>query len=1411
MANWDGSQPAQNPWKQQTDNRHFPAVPRVEESQMSSVFSTTSGYQNVQLVAQSMNVSITLDKGTLLQSINGPAGVESLQHNTSGLDINASMRDALDDGVGAQPHQLAAETRTLHMTQMPNASKSGRDIGGETLLSRLNESSMDVSTSGDLNDITRIFDDDIDVTIINSRAEGTPQTTEEYALTTIEPHRLWTHAADSPASFDVPTDIFHALSRSASESCDSLFTPSPFPGPGPVRRRVIMSYVAVPPFSRGLGPSKYRPVPCPKTRPIRPDVQTHTVAMNNNGVLHAISSQKRIRAESRAESVASSRPPTEMVKKRLKPEEKERETEKGAEVVQYRWDVGGERAPSVAASDTTRRTLLRSRRHEFGYASYDSELDLVHLAICGIPYDLHDVVSANTRFLREAERVHAIPKTSWGCYSTKADADADDYAYTRKWSSTCESLQGIEEMLSVGECWLGVDGSDAECEEEMVQEEEAMQEEEVDDQDDEIMFIGRSGPSQSHPQLPLPKKVVSKPARSTRISNHTIRAGTPVNNDEDDEIMFIGRSGPSQSHPQLPLPKKAVSRPVKSTGVPNRTTRAGTSVDNNDEAEIFEVSSPKPRPKPKPKTRPRTDSSTSLGQVGSFRPRAKPVEGGRAIPPESPHSISRLRMISRDYPPTQSQQVVRKRPRADDDDEEHYRPSAKVLGKRRATSPGPQDPAGVQRVRHPLRTSLSKSHCEPTKKSKTPKTPNRIFKSLSKSRELLVMANIIANTMNSYPPPPQIFSDPLVSLSSPNESTPTPQLTNTATTETLSTGYNPPTPPSDHFTLDSTAIVNSFSDFLVPHTSSSPFLSYAMARGGDGPFLAGDSYLYSPTENIDLPSLEKQVEANSSEWSPGNGTIDPALLGGHPTETQKLRALSPPSPAVSSAYLTLVAYDSDTPSASPSPPPQPNQSSHQSQSPPRSLHSPSPPLGRLTPSSLKSSPAGHHANDPSDTAPRPARVPQQPRVPDGMVVTPDLHLDGDSDQEWSFAGGKRPRKKAKVKRVVRPRPDAADDAASDYEEGSSSNLKAIVVKKRLVSAVAKPKTKPSPRTNWPLDPKDDYCHQCRCKSFYRKHICACARKYCIRCLSIRYDTTLFPSLEGFKLFVRYDDKLAYTFSCSTFKCPYCRGMCTCDICTKKRGEVYIPLKKGRANKVSVEHPAIRVAENERASDLVTSASARPRPGGETNLPAPTISGPVQYWATIYGMDGERIGNAFVGNDNEDFVLPRFLEDASAPQPRSRVYVGETQKSWGLGAQHFVKELNPVPWYEKNNGPNERIYVGAKAPLSWLTRKKSKAPSRPNMEPLSFDRFSSPLSSLRDSEDDENINETGTGEGESHQGLGPHIAGANFEMAVQEDIDNFLAKGPSDGFSPNSLADTDVARAISLGLLACGMGVQLSGC
>ncbi|GLB41307.1 hypothetical protein LshimejAT787_0905220 [Lyophyllum shimeji] len=678
----------------------------------------------------------------------------------------------------------------------------------------------------------------------------------------------------------------------------------------------------------------------------------------------------------------------------------------------------------------------------------------------------------------------------------------------------------------------------------------------------------------------------------------------------------------------------------------------------------------------------------------------------------------------------------------------------------------------------------------------------------------------------------------------------------------------PPPGPNRYFPPQSTATTWRHAEPPPP----SPFFAHADARSSDSPFLADyDAQLESPDKLFNYTSMGPDVGTwgddsatgvfddlvleddgrhghGLGEWMgvddsilamdhlvPGlvDGTIDPSLLGGGgqvAVEEQKNTSLRP-----------LVDYASDSPSPSPSPSPPPflnsplvassfmdrdqlvssnpdpqspasrrsrsrssssssSSSSSRSLSPTRSVRGSRGP-GPSRSAASKFSLGGNALSSPSSSFPTQPlagrRLHQPRRAFIDMVDIDDLNLSS-SDDESSLRGGYK--RVAKKKRAKRGR---LSDSGEEEQPRPKVASKQVDVGGKLGV---------QPDGGWPKQDEEDYCHQCRNKSLILKLVCPCAKKYCVRCLTLKYTGKL-----------KYDLSLAY------FTCPSCKNNCTCDKCCRNRGEEYLPMKQQppgangppRAKKPTDPEP--KPSQTSSSSRASASEVARPRLGGKTNLPPPTVSGPVVYFGATYSLTGEMIGKAFVGQGGgggEEVVVVRPLgEAAPAAAKRERTFVGDVQEAWGLGDRYLVKELDPVSWRDKNNGPNERMYVGEKKPLYEPASRMPWPPPSSHVVAAAGDDhdhfaydggdgFSSPLSPLSSLEDEDESDEA-PGEGESRSGFEPSVTEADFEMVAQEGIDSFLAKGPGKAFSADRLAETDVARAISLGLLACGVAIAVT--
>lgn len=136
------------------------------------------------------------------------------------------------------------------------------------------------------------------------------------------------------------------------------------------------------------------------------------------------------------------------------------------------------------------------------------------------------------------------------------------------------------------------------------------------------------------------------------------------------------------------------------------------------------------------------------------------------------------------------------------------------------------------------------------------------------------------------------------------------------------------------------------------------------------------------------------------------------------------------------------------------------------------------------------------------------------------------------------------------------------------------------------------------------------------------------------------------------------------------------------------------------------------------------------------------SNPTKYWGTIYGTSGERIGAAFIGeNDGSDppVVVPRLTgTHAPTARPRrARIFVGKVQDVWGVDKRRVkeIKDNSPSTKSArkgKGKAPSSfppRMYVGKKPP------RHSRPPSSPDFPyygATDFDSAVSPTSSRESS-------------------------------------------------------------------------------
>ncbi|KAL0579077.1 hypothetical protein V5O48_002919 [Marasmius crinis-equi] len=188
-----------------------------------------------------------------------------------------------------------------------------------------------------------------------------------------------------------------------------------------------------------------------------------------------------------------------------------------------------------------------------------------------------------------------------------------------------------------------------------------------------------------------------------------------------------------------------------------------------------------------------------------------------------------------------------------------------------------------------------------------------------------------------------------------------------------------------------------------------------------------------------------------------------------------------------------------------------------------------------------------------------------------------------------------------------------------------------------------------------------------------------------------------------------EDTFGFLKAATTFKCPACANWCSCDVCTARRGEVYVSLryKPGPASATALRHhPRPR---------------SPPPAHSQSRLPliqaTDTTAEPLDYWGPIYDASCEnRIATGYIPSGKTDDVI---LADP-LPVPRRRKkrkrrvqFIGTVQDGW--------KRPSKVVDKTSSETNRKRYYLGRKPP----------PPSALVGHETVFDRADSPLTDLDD--------------------------------------------------------------------------------
>ncbi|KAG2074523.1 hypothetical protein BDR04DRAFT_1008079, partial [Suillus decipiens] len=315
-----------------------------------------------------------------------------------------------------------------------------------------------------------------------------------------------------------------------------------------------------------------------------------------------------------------------------------------------------------------------------------------------------------------------------------------------------------------------------------------------------------------------------------------------------------------------------------------------------------------------------------------------------------------------------------------------------------------------------------------------------------------------------------------------------------------------------------------------------------------------------------------------------------------------------------------------------------------------------------------------------------------------------------------------------------------------------------------------------------------FCHQCRSTQSRPKMQCSkrrpdqqiCGKRFCNRCILNRYPETVFAP----------DNK--------KFVCPVCLNTCNCSICARRRGEEYISARGGGFAGSRTKSGILLVPDGSRVQDR----SITPQP--------PESAPQTMFWAHVYGLEGERVGRAFVDDASASAPVrhtqsvKQRAQSGSSKQKvkakhkkKSRVFIGTPLSEWKI---RTIKDLEPSAMIPPLVSEEKYEYVG---------KGKGKAVERPRVYigdarwlyvpytrmPPSSSRASSPDSELElDSDGSLTPLEDLEGVGWPQPEVGESVTVTWESMGAQERS------------ASSSLSENDLAKAIGVALAATRKGI-----
>ncbi|KAG0702573.1 hypothetical protein DFH29DRAFT_1069086 [Suillus ampliporus] len=318
-------------------------------------------------------------------------------------------------------------------------------------------------------------------------------------------------------------------------------------------------------------------------------------------------------------------------------------------------------------------------------------------------------------------------------------------------------------------------------------------------------------------------------------------------------------------------------------------------------------------------------------------------------------------------------------------------------------------------------------------------------------------------------------------------------------------------------------------------------------------------------------------------------------------------------------------------------------------------------------------------------------------------------------------------------RIRRPDTRASSDGSFVPSQASGSASPATFMtplpEPRPPKAHKPPPTPAMPQEKDEPEVVPSSCHQCRNTHTRPKMTCSkrhqdqhiCGKRFCNRCIMNRSVVFLCSISSLFLIdYVASYPEIVFVRNNKTFICPACTGICNCSVCSRKRGEEYISMRGGGFAGSRTKSGILLVPDDSQAGQSQD----------RQITPEPPKSAPQTiFWAHVYGIEGERVGRAFIDDASasvpaikpakqrakNEQTKPKVTAKAKSKK-KPRVFIGTPLPEWKIRSfkdLDFCAEIPPLVSEESRGGKGKgkaierpRVFIGD---ARWLYLPYSRMP------------------------------------------------------------------------------------------------------